>query len=66
METFVVRVWTPAPTEAPEADTGKLRGVVEHPSTGRHERFTVDEELLAFLRLHAERGAWERGKGETP
>jgi hypothetical protein len=66
VETFVVRVWTPAPKGAPETDSGPLRGVVEHPSTGRQETFTADEELLAFLRQQAERGGWERGKGDAP
>jgi len=66
VQTFVVRVWTPAPTVAPETHPELLRGVVEHPATGWHERFTADEELLAFLRRHTERGEWERGKGETP
>jgi hypothetical protein len=66
VQTFVVRVWTPAPPAAPETHPELLRGVVEHPATGRHERFRADEELLAFLRRHTERGEWERGKGETP
>ena len=66
VQTFVVRVWFPAPTAAPDTHPELLRGVVEHPATGRHERFTADEELLAFLRQHLERGGWERGKGETP
>ena len=46
METFLVRVWTPA---GGEPDAG-LRGTVRHLSTGDERSFADPEVLLAFLR----------------
>jgi hypothetical protein len=46
METFLVRVWTPAGGE-PAAG---LRGTVRHLSTGDERSFADAEVLLAFLR----------------
>lgn len=48
METFVVRVWTPA--EGPD-DGGPpvLRGFVEHVRAGERRRFDGGEALLAFV-----------------
>jgi hypothetical protein len=46
METFLVRVWTPAGGE-PAAG---LRGTVRHLSTGVERSFAEPEVLLAFLR----------------
>jgi hypothetical protein len=46
METFLVRVWTPAGGE-PAAG---LRGTVRHLSTGDERSFADPEVLLAFLR----------------
>jgi hypothetical protein len=46
METFLVRVWTPAGGE-PAAG---LRGTVRHLSTGDESSFADPEVLLAFLR----------------
>ena len=48
METYVVRVWTPAPEE-PEGATG-LRGEVEHPRTGHRQAFTSVDDLAEALR----------------
>jgi hypothetical protein len=45
METFLVRVWTPAGGE-PAAG---LRGTVRHLSTGDERSFADPEVLLAFL-----------------
>ena len=49
METFVIRVWTPAGDEH-DADTGRLRGFVEHVRLGVRRSFEDDDQLLAFLR----------------
>jgi hypothetical protein len=46
METFLVRVWTPAGGE-PAAG---LRGTVRHLSTGDERSFADPEVLLGFLR----------------
>ena len=48
METYVVRVWVPAPDE-PEGSAG-LRGEVEHPRTGRRQPFTSVDDLADALR----------------
>jgi hypothetical protein len=48
VETFVVRVWTPAESEG----TGPrgLRGLVERVRAGERRPFDGEEELLAVLR----------------
>lgn len=66
MQTFVIRVWTPASTPASTARAEPLRGVVEHPVTGDNETFATEHELLAFLREHAALVATGRGQGEAP
>jgi hypothetical protein len=53
METFLVRVWTPAGAEPP---TG-LRGTVRHLTTGDERSFADPEVLLAFLRDASVAGA---------
>ncbi len=47
MQTFLVRVWTPAASEDGPAD---LRGVVEHVGTGRRQAFRSDRDAVAFIR----------------
>lgn len=47
METFVVRVWTPAEPE--HEDAQPLRGLVEHVRLGEQRRFDGAADLLAFL-----------------
>jgi hypothetical protein len=53
VETFVIRVWTPAGHLA-EAESDRLRGIAEHIGSGEHDAFRDTDELLAFLakRLH--------------
>jgi hypothetical protein len=46
METFLVRVWTPAGGER----AAGLRGTVRHLSTGDERSFADPDVLLAFLR----------------
>jgi hypothetical protein len=66
MQTFVVRIWTPASTPAAASGQEVLRGVVEHPVTGGNETFATEDELLAFLRKHSSLVATGRGQGEAP
>ena len=59
METFVIRVWTPA---EPEQDGASgLRGHVEHVRLGERRPFDGGPELLAFLETATTAPARERG-----
>lgn len=51
METFVVRIWVPAAGEpaAAKAALESLRGIVEHPVSGRVGRFQDVGELVGLL-----------------
>lgn len=61
METFVVRVWRPE-AEPVEACTGSsLHGTVEHVSTGSATAFSVEDELVDFLRVQTHGG--DRAEG---
>ena len=46
MQTFLVRVWTPATSADGTAD---LRGFVEHVATGRRRAFRSDRDAVAFI-----------------
>jgi len=48
MQTFLVRVWTPAEGH-PGAEPPRLRGVVEHVTTRRSRPFQGEPDLLAFI-----------------
>jgi hypothetical protein len=48
MQTFLVRVWTPA-ADHPAAEPPRLRGVVEHVATRRSRPFQGEPDLLAFI-----------------
>lgn len=48
METFVVRIWVPADSEAGHAPD-VLRGFVQHPRNGGGASFTSGDELLSAL-----------------
>ena len=52
METFVVRVWTPAETRADEPL--ELHGVIEHVGSAEAQRFRCPGELLELLRTKRE------------
>jgi hypothetical protein len=52
METFVVRVWTPAETRADEDFA--LHGVVEHVGSSESSPFSGPQELLEALRAELE------------
>jgi len=61
MDTFVLRLWS-GEEEAP----GMIRGVLEHPVTGRSTAFVGEDELLSLLRDAQQRhlgvgGPRERG-----
>jgi hypothetical protein len=62
METFVVRVWTPADAGEPVG----LHGIVEHVGSGEQRRFRGPEELLTALSAGRDpSSAAKRATGET-
>lgn len=50
VDTFVVRVWTPAEPEEGDGFESELQGVVEHVASGNSSQFTRTDELVEFLR----------------
>jgi hypothetical protein len=51
METFVVRLWTPAPElDGAAEEPLLLRGLLDHSVSGRSTPFESDRELLRLLR----------------
>jgi hypothetical protein len=50
VETFVVRVWTPAEALADEVPPGELHGIVERIGSDQRETFRNSQELLDILR----------------
>jgi hypothetical protein len=63
VQTFLVRVWTPAGGEEAPSD---LRGFVEHVGTGRREAFLSDRDAVAFIRDCLGGGPdGEGGQGES-
>ena len=53
VETFVMRVWTPA-ERADDPERYRLRGFIEHVGSGEREPFRGVGELLAFLEARLE------------
>jgi hypothetical protein len=53
VETFVVRIWTPAEM-VDDLERLRLRGRVEHVHSGVQETFRGAEELFAFLETRLE------------
>jgi hypothetical protein len=53
VETFVVRIWTPA-KRVDDPERFRLRGRVEHVHSAEHETFRGADELLAFLEARLE------------
>ena len=64
METFVLRVWTPA-SGNPGADATSLHGLVEHVRSGDSTPFTGEEELLRLLRAGLQAGDRDVVEGGT-
>jgi hypothetical protein len=64
METFVVRLWTPAPeVDGAGEQPPVLRGLVDHPASGSSTPFAGERELLLLLRARlAEAKAGTRKK----
>jgi hypothetical protein len=63
METFVIRIWTPAADDAP--DDLELRGLAEHVAGGERTAFRGSRELVAFLESALEssqKSSRERGR----
>lgn len=54
VETFVIRVWTPAEC-VDDPERFRLRGVAEHVSSGERRAFEGAGELLAFVEARVER-----------
>jgi hypothetical protein len=50
VETFIVRVWTPADESAVAAGVSGLHGIVQNPATGIETRFASEAELTGVLR----------------
>jgi hypothetical protein len=48
MQTFLVRIWTPAAGEAGGVPVG-IRGVVEHVGTRRSRPFEGEHDLVSFM-----------------
>ena len=53
METFIVRLWAPAPELAEEISPGELHGSVEHVGSKDTRRFRNGDDLLEILTSHA-------------
>jgi hypothetical protein len=53
VETFVIRLWTPAERDD-DPERHRLRGLVEHVGSGERDAFRGTSELLAFLELRLE------------
>ena len=66
METFVIRLWSPA-DGAPAAGSDDVRGVARHVGSGRAGAFRDETELLVLLRdlprLDGRRDPRDRDRG---
>jgi hypothetical protein len=51
VETFIVRLWAPAPELAEEISPGELHGSVDHLRGRESYRFQTGDGLLEILRL---------------
>jgi hypothetical protein len=67
VETFVVRLWTPAPELGEDGDALVLRGLVDHPRSGGSTPFERDDELVRLLRacLGSHHSSPEYGRKES-
>jgi hypothetical protein len=53
VETFVIRIWTPAERDD-DPECSRLRGLVEHVGSAERDAFRSADELLAFLKARLE------------
>ncbi len=53
VETFVIRIWTPAERDD-DPERYRLRGLVEHVGSAERDAFRCADELLAFLKARLE------------
>lgn len=53
METFIVRLWAPAPEFAEEIPPGELHGSVEHVGSKDTRRFRNGDDLLEIITRQA-------------
>jgi hypothetical protein len=63
VDTFVIRLWTPADHAAPAGDA---RGIARHVGTGRAAPFRDGTELLALLRELPQLGTRDDIDPRTP
>ena len=64
MDTFIVRLWTPADARA-DADVSGFRGTVHHVASGRTTTFRNGEQMLELLRDLRLLSGDELGRAET-
>ena len=65
MDTFVLRIWTPADEGAVDPSSGGSRGTAHHVGTGRSGVFQGDEELIQLIAALRRQSAEERGSGPS-
>lgn len=65
METFIVRLWAPAPDLAEEISPGELHGSVEHVASKDTRRFQNGDDLLVILTSHATDSKRRSSHGNT-
>jgi hypothetical protein len=65
VETFVIRIWTPAERDD-DPDRLRLRGLVQHIGSGEPDAFHGAGELLTLLNERIERKPQSRPVGRKP
>ena len=64
MDTFVIRIWTPASAAGELEVTRERHGVAQHVATGRSGIFRSDAQLLMLLGELPKPSADDRGIGD--
>lgn len=65
MDTFVLRIWTPADEDAVATGPGGSRGTAHHVGTGRSGVFQSDEQLIQLLAALRRQSAEDRGSSPS-
>ena len=65
MDTFVLRIWTPADEAMIDAGPGGSRGTAHHVGTGRSGVFQSDEQLIQLLAALRRQSAEDRGSSHS-